>query len=303
MPSTYFSGEDALNFGVPDATQAQVLQASSIIDGFLLRREGLVWNQDFLGNPCYMEGLSPLLTIKTQNQILPGMSVTVSYIGPDLNSSHVGDVLVIDRSDSTKTESCVIQSIGVGTVTLELVKSQHDALSSLDLGLVILEQFDLPSNRSVGRLARFPNIKLLSGMGRYSYGRRSDQIRGNFAEFNLLATVQTFGGPPQWVPFSVNQVDINHATGEIWVPSGILLSCFSDVKVRYVAGWSSDNLPWQIKQACAQIILATKDIPLTASVKGIRDQTTGLSVDRFTSSLLSNDVKSLLYPFRARCLA
>lgn len=303
MPSQYLAGADLLAYGVSGATLAQVTQASAIVDSFLQRKEGCVWAVDFNGDPCYMAALSPLVTLTNTAAIFPGPSVVVPYVGATLGVENIGDVVVIDRGTPMSTEACVISAISSGTLTLLSVKTSHAASTTVDLGLHIYEQVGLPSNRSIARVAKFPNIRLLSGMGRYGYGRRTDQFRGQFAEFNLLATVQSFGGPPQWIPWDVTQADIASTTGEIWVPAGLLLSYFSEVRLRYVAGWSAASLPAQIKQATAQIILAMGDIPLTAAVKGVRDDTTGLAVARFGPTLVSADTANMLTPFCARCWA
>ena len=62
--SAYLSGTDLEAYGVPTATTAQVQRASALIDAYLKRPEGCVWVPDTVGNPCYMAGLDPTITLK-----------------------------------------------------------------------------------------------------------------------------------------------------------------------------------------------------------------------------------------------
>jgi hypothetical protein len=79
----------------------------------------------------------------------------------------------------------------------------------------------MPNKRSVARVAKWPIINVVSLLGRYAYGRRSDQVGGLYQEMNLLASVQTFGGPPQWIPINVTQSSWSDQNGDIWVPAGM----------------------------------------------------------------------------------
>lgn len=298
MTSAYLLAADYATYGVPNATQAQVQQASALIDAYLKRPEGCIYTLDCNGSPCCMAGMSPILSLTSNSTISSGTSIVASYTGSNLGKEHIGDTVVLDRENSDSIETCIISAIAPGAITLAKVQTNHAIGATMDLGLTIYEQKDLPTNRSIAQVSRFPAITLLSGLGRYGYGRRSDQVKGQFAEFNLMSTVQSFGGPPQWILFDSTQADIASSTGELWLPAGLLLSYFSEIRLRYVAGWTTSNLPGEIKQACAMIIQAQANYPILGSIRSIR---AGDSQIQFTSSsTLSDDVKSLLAPYRAR---
>ena len=124
-------------------------------------------------------------------------------------------------------------------------------------------------------------------------------MQGNFSEFNLLAILQHFGGPPPWIPFDVTQLGINPVTGELWIPAGLLLAYYSDARLYYVAGWPQSALPSDIKQATANIIMAMQEAP-TASTNVRRAAAGDTSVERFADSLIDAGTKAMLDPYRAR---
>ena len=159
----------------------------------------------------------------------------------------------------------------------------------------------MPANRSQARVSRAPVYRILSAYGRYGYGRRGMQISGQMQEFNLLATISAFGGPPVWQPIDTNQIDINSATGELWVPAGMLLAYYSEVRLRYVAGWSQSTIPPAIKQAVANIISAFGDTPTTANIRSIT--AAGISMSRQAASFLDDDTKRMLEPYALRSWA
>lgn len=304
MASSYLSSGEYAAYGLPaTTTAAQVTQASVQVDAFLKRREGCIWTPDNLGNPCYMAATTPSITLTSTGSIVAGAGVVVPYTGAALSLDQIGDVVIVDRASSTLVEACVITGIAAGTLTLGNVVNSHTGATTMDLGMVICEQPRLPKNRSIARLAKFPALRLLSGYGQYGYGRRLDQISGQYAEFNLLANISAFGGPPQWVQFDVTQAQISFEDSAVWVPAGILLAYFTEVRLRYIAGWSAANLPTEIKQATANLVLAKAELPISSGVRSFRDSATGISVDRFGATLFSDDTKDLLAPYQARLFA
>ena len=66
MPSIYLESADYALYGVPNATTAQVIRASAIIDGYLNRPDGLIYVLNLAGEPVYMATtLLPITKIKT----------------------------------------------------------------------------------------------------------------------------------------------------------------------------------------------------------------------------------------------
>ena len=259
----YLQPGEYATYGCPDASDAQVLAASRIVDGYLKRqRFGCVWMPDGNGTPCYMAGASPDAVWKSQAAISPGSNVVLSVSGSAVYPELIGRTVTIDTGTPAVTEACVITAVNapaVGNITLGKVLFAHAGPVQLLGGLQIFEERYLPQERSIARVTQWPVAGVLSGLGRYSYGRRSQQVTGNFSEFNLLAILQQFGGPPAWVPFDPLTLGINATTGELWIPAGVLLAYYSEARLWYVAGWAQANLPDPIKQATANLAAAASD--------------------------------------------
>lgn len=309
---------DAATYGIDAAvTAAQVMRASALIDDYLRRPEGLVWSPDYAGLPAYMAGMTPSFSLAASGAIAPGTNVQVAVTGMYRTTTLLGEVVILDRATANKAEACVIVASDATSVTLDKVALAHNAGAVMDAGLVIVEERQMPSKRSITRVSRPNFVRLMSLQGRYGYGRRSDQMSGTFNEVNLLATLSTFGGPPQWVPVDIGQVDTSPQTGELWVPAGMMLAYYTDVRIRYVAGFPITGLPPAIKIACAQIangIAASADYPgawgsIRAGDTEIKRQGMGYSnapgPRRVGAGItdLTPDVKASLDPFRVRAMA
>ncbi len=300
MASLYLLPQDYAAFGLkPTTTADQVQRASAFIDGYLKRAEGLVWLPDASGAPAYMAAPSPQMTLHSAGAIPTGNSIAVPYAGPAFDNNIIGEVVVLDRGNPGAVEACVISAVAPGQVTLSGVKFPHAAGATLDFGLVITEERQLPNERSVARVAATPVMRLLSGLGRYGYGRRSEQKAGDIEEFNLLATVSSFGGPPLWVPWDVGSASVSPFTGEIWVPAGVLLAYYSEVRIRYVGGWSQAGLPGAIKQACANITAVLQETGLGANIRA-RGSKDGIRTEKFENTLIDADTRQMLEPYRPR---
>jgi len=299
MPSQYILPNEYSMYGLPTSTDlSQVYQASLLIDAYLRRPEGLVWEPDYTGQmPCYMAGLSPTATYNSTAAISPGSSVVISvpsYI--TASADMIGEVMILDRAASGLVEACVITEMAAGQITVASVANAHSASCTLEFGLTIFEEKSVSQKRSIARTSR-PPVRLLSGMGRYGYGRRTDQEMGMFVEVNLLAAIQAFGGPPMWVPFNISQASVSLTTREVWVPAGILLAYFSEVRLRYVSGYPQKSIPPIIKQAAAQLVENFQQNPeLVGQLKSIGAGST--KIERFAPSQLDLDTVSMLNTYR-----
>jgi hypothetical protein len=292
------------DFGLPATlTLAQVKQASALIDGFLSRPEGLVWSPDAAGTPAYMAALPTALSLAGAGPISPGANVVVPYVGPSLDNNNVGETLLLDRVNGAAVESCIIQAVNTSpnSVVLTKVLFAHADACTMEFGLSIMEQKEMPKDRSTTLLSKFPIWSLQSGVGRYGYARRSAQVIGAYQDFNLLAIVSNFGGPPLWIPWATANASINRKMGELWVPAGILLAYYTEVKVWYIAGYSVKNLPFAIKQACANILNVIKETGLGANIRR-RDQVGGTATSKFENNLIDVNTREMLRPFAARNL-
>lgn len=298
MGSNYLTGVTD-GYGLPSPLPAGVGElASTIIDSYLQRPEGLLYTSDANGNPCAMSALAPTFTYTITNAITAGTNVvatiTPALARPDL----IGEVLVLDAGTEGLTEACVISATtGNNQITLSNVQFSHAAGAKADVGRVITEDRSCPAKRSIVRVAKFPIVNIVSMLGRYAYGRRSDQIGGLFQEMNLLASLQAFGGPPMWIPIVIPASSWSDSTGEIWVPASLYMAYYSDVRIKYVAGYAT--VPDPVIRATALVAVGLINTPnLGGGLKLITAGDTRL--ERFAATTLDNDVKRLLDPFKAR---
>lgn len=282
------------------ATVAEIYRASSLVDHYLRRPKGCVWVSDAVGRPLYMEGATSSLTYTTTAVMTPGANVRVSVPGyVTLDDSLIGDVLVLDRNLST-AEAVTVNYAAPGTIGFATVLFAHDGTTTpitMDRGLVIDEEHSMPGQRSITQLAEWPVVSVLGSVGRYGYGRRDEQTLGYYQDLNLISTMAAFGGPPQWSPFSIPQSSLNQWTGTFWVPAGALLSYYTDVKVRYIAGWQRQNLPNEIKIATASIVRSTGAAAMGPMVR--KFNTGKVQIERFSATVLDNDTKMMLRPYMA----
>lgn len=310
MPSAYLQGGDSAAFGVPNASPVQITQASAIIDAFLQRPAGLIYTPDSNGQPCYMSALSPEVSFTAEQAFGPGNQVQVQVSGPTA-MLQVGDCVVLDRANPNSVEAVQVSAIDGQILTLgttaantpQGVQFQHAIGCTLETGLLITEKRYLPKMRSQVLLGNTPVARVVGGTGRYGYGRRGDAASYNTDNFNLLASLNKFGGPPAWEIWPSNTAaGIDATTGELWVPAGIMLAYYSEVKIRYVAGFTYANLPSVIKMACAQLTQAVNS-PMLAmgNVRSYRAGDTQL--EGFAASVINDDVKTMLLPWRARTFA
>lgn len=302
--SIYLQSSEYASFNLPNTiNQGMVQQASSLIDGYLQRPEGLIWTADASGAPCYMNAPSASLTLTSTGSFVVGTNIVVPYTGPALDNNSVGEMVVLDRTNVGITEACIIQAVGTSpnTVTLTNVQFPHGSGCKMEFGLTIQEQREVPKDRSVVVLANPQIMQLQSGVGRYGYGRRSQQVMGNFQEFNLLAVVSAFGGPPLWIPWTVTDAGLNRNTSEMWIPAGILLAYYTEIKVWYIAGFQQSALPFNVKQACANICMQLKETGLGPNIRR-RDQRDGVGSQRFENEMIDPNTKDLLRPYRTRIL-
>lgn len=309
MPSAYLQGSDAGQFGVPNATSQQITQASVLIDAYLRRPHGLLWKADANGNPAYMTSLHPEFTLQAQGSFGPGNGVQVPVTGA-VGMLNVGDCVVLDRQTPATMETVQITSISGNMLTLGTTGPQapqglqfaHAQGCTIESGLIITEQRYVPRKRSTIDLSHTPVARLIGGTGRYGYARRGDSSSFNVDTYNLLATLSKFGGPPAWELWPANNAaGIDASTGQLWIPAGVMLVYYSEVKVRYVAGFQYAGLPDPIKLACAQMVTAIANDPGIGNFSSAQAGDT--KMERFAATNLSDDVKAMLTPWRARAFA
>ncbi|CAE6838381.1 hypothetical protein [Paraburkholderia nemoris] len=298
MPSSYLTSGDYATYGLPaGTTAAQVTTASTLIDLYLKRPEGLVWVPDGTGAPGWMAALTPTQSFTLGAAIAPGNNVVVPLVG-GVASLLVGDVIILDRASNTIGEPVAIVSISGQNVTLQNVVFAHANGATADKGMTIKQHKFMPDGRPVTNLAFTPVARLIAGQGRYGYGRRGASSRYQVDEFNLLASLSHFGGPPVWEFFPIINTGVDFETGMVWVPAGVMLAYYSEINLWYVAGYPASGLPPAIKAACANIIQAQAAVPQLGATKMYKAGDTAL--ERFAATNIDDDTKALLAPYRAK---
>jgi hypothetical protein len=297
----YLTPDDLAAFGLPATTTApQIRTASAIVDSYLSRPEGLIWQPDYTGQPCCMAALKPTISFTLGADIAPGAAVVAS-IGANINlNNNLGDVFILDQDDPTKIEAVYVAAAQPGQVTLRGVTIAHAAGASMRGGLTIKEERALPSGRNITQAMKGPIRRLISAFGRYDYGRRNEQNTGWFQEISLLTMVSSFGGPPVWQEISLVDVSTSDATDEIWFPAGILIAYFNSVRYSYIVGFASAAaVPAIVKNAVAGIIGNATAFPeLTGNVKSLKAGDS--AVTRFSDSVLDATTRAQLDAFKAR---
>jgi hypothetical protein len=297
----YLQPSEYATYGIPDGTASQVANASRLVDTYLVRPEGLLWTADANGIPAYMTNKEPTLSFTIPAATNPGTNVVINIPNAQFGPQNIGEVAILDRANSGLIEACTVIATSGNTLTLSSVQFSHAPTATMDFGMTLFEELPVPSRRTTVRLSRTPVAQLLSGFGRYGYGRRSQQFAGPDVNTNLLAYVGAFGGPPMWTQFPISETDMNRNTGEVWIPPGLLLAYFSDVRLHYVAGWSQANLPGNVKQAVANIVRSAIDNPISGNIKMLKAG--DATIQRYSASALDDDTKALLQPYRALLMA
>ena len=299
MPSAYLQTADLATYGVSGATAQQITAASQLIDSYLYRPSGLVYTAGVDGTPVYMSALAPELSFTASAGFGPGSNVVITVTGPT-SLLEVGDCVVIDRANASVVEACQIIFISGNQLTLASVQYAHATSAVLETGLLIQEKRYAPKNRTEIVLSMIPVVRVVGGTGRYGYGRRGDQASYNMDNFNLLASLSKFGGPPAWEIWPANTAaGIDPGTGMLWVPAGVMLAYYSEIKVRYVAGFTYAALPSGVKQACANIINTQVLFPeLNGNIQTLK--TGAGQITRFKDTVLDADTRAMLDPYKAR---
>lgn len=311
MSSQYLTSGDLVNFGVSNASTPQIIQASVLLDGYLGRPDGLTWTPGGDGQPCFMASRNPDIVLTAGAAFGPAQQIVVPVTGA-IQALQIGDCVTIDRANPTITEAVQIVGIDYTNKTITLGTMQaigpngvifaHASGALLERGLQIEQTKDVPKNRPLIQLDYCPVVRVIGGSGRYGYGRRADDNAINIDDFNLLASLQKFGGPPAWEIWPANTAaGVEPNTGNLWVPAGVMLAYYSEVSIRYVAGFAAGSIPDVVKMACAQLVTALGNSEGMGNAKLL--QAGGSKVEFFTSSVLSADVMAMLQPYRANAFA
>jgi hypothetical protein len=83
----------------------------------------------------------------------------------------------------------------------------------------------------------------------------------------------------------------------VWVPPGVLLAYYTEVKFRYVAGWPVDGVPDAVKQATAMLAYAIQNGQFPGNA--LRLKAGDHEIQRAVATVLDQDMKRMLAPYRA----
>ena len=306
MPSEYLEVTEGKTYGLKSIDTDEIVQASAILDGYLRRPEGLVWLPDAAGRPCAMAALEPELTFELTSAITPGQNVIANLSGP-VDLLQTGDVLVLDLGAEGKQAEAVVVNPITGTpgspaISFQSVVYPHAENATAQQGLTIIEKRQMPSGRPLAMASRTPLVRIISGVGRYAYGRRGQSENYNMEEFNMLAALQRFGGPPVWELWQPQLSNCwDPRTGQIWAPAGIMLAYYSEIRVSYIAGFQQSAIPAPVKMATARLVQAIRSQPQLGNAKAFKAGDT--SVQMFAADLLDQNTKQALQPYKARAIS
>lgn len=303
--SEYLSATEYADYGLPTTTTAvQVRTASSLLNAYLGRPEGLLWAADAFGCPCYMPGLTPSLSLRAVTVVSEGTDVVVTLpyaVSPSL----VGEAVVIDRASDALREACLVTAVDGKTITLDTVTFAHAAGASVETGLVLAERLSFGFSVGAAFLSRHPVVQVLGACarrdGRDRKGPRlSDQSqfrRSVYAEsdFGSLPDFASSANPSLVTFIPPDGYRVDPATGEM---TFLATTRSQELRVSYLAGYAPDCIPSAIKAATAALVAADNeysDLPHGAKLLKAGDTT----IERFDGSVLSDDILRQIAPFKA----
>jgi hypothetical protein len=297
----YLDPSEYSAFGLPNMSLDKIDNACAVVDAYLSRPEGIAYTADANGYPLFMTRKLPESSFKLTAAISAGTNVPASISNGALLS--VGSALVLDKATSAIAETTyVTQIIDANHVILSRIEHAHAINGTLEDGLTVDVAMRVAKGRAYVTLPSGPIRRLISAVGRVSYPRRGDSLSAISPQANgLLATVSSFGGAPTWQIINVANNDIDLEKNQIWTPMGFLMSPYSEVRMSYIAGYPSDNIPMGIKRAVANIAKAVDESPAGASVSKFRAG--DVQMERFVDSIIDEDLRMMLAPFRASIYA
>jgi hypothetical protein len=155
---------------------------------------------------------------------------------------------------------------------------------------------EIPPDRYETRLPMTPVIQITELAGRFGLGRR-DRTSWNGLQANIATYLVMVGGTPQWTPIPLEQCELDHGTGVLYIQPSWLLAPFTLIRARYVSGYLS--IPDRIK-------LAIIEICNTMHNKGVSDRTRYVvgKVSRTYAgdTFLSKQAQQLLQPYVVQSL-
>lgn len=163
------------------------------------------------------------------------------------------------------------------------------------------EALQLPYGRNRVILSYTPIVSIESADGRYGYTRRAETMEQAIPAATLYELSAAFGGPPEWESIDVSQIVIDQYanTGEIWIPAGVYMAHYTDIRIEYTAGYADyASLPYRIKAACADIVRGLQNRSPGAVSQRVGDMAVRYGDSRF----ITPEIATMLEPYRVKVM-
>jgi hypothetical protein len=158
---------------------------------------------------------------------------------------------------------------------------------------ILTPPIEIPQGRQETRLDITPVVSILEASGRYGMGRRDRQGWNSlYSSLNPLLVLASTG-KPQWTPIDVATIELDAATGIVYLPWSSMLIPFQTVRLRYIGGYLS--IPFRVKSALVELIN-------TIHARGVSDRvryTAGRITRQYANTgFVSETARMMLEPFR-----
>lgn len=114
----------------------------------------------------------------------------------------------------------------------------------------IFEKRHMPSHG--GLLVRsFPVAKILEAEGHHDTKSARYFNTAYEEEVGMMGMAAQLGGTQKWLTVNPAKCRISHDGTTVWIDPSLFCANYTDVRIRYLAGWPEDKLPEDIQVATA----------------------------------------------------
>ncbi len=155
----------------------------------------------------------------------------------------------------------------------------------------------IPAGRMETRLPVTPVISVTDAAGKFGLGRHDRQGWNSAYYHGLASYLVLLGSGPQWTPIDVNTLQVDAATGIVWIPASFMFASYTSVRFRFVAGFLT--IPDRVKLAICEIINTLHSKQISSRTRySIGKVSASYAGDTF----LSPQAQQLLSPFMVQSL-
>jgi len=151
------------------------------------------------------------------------------------------------------------------------------------------ETIAFQEDRNTARLGYGPVISLTSARGRLIANTRGTPLNQIFPEQHL------FVSPGTWFDVDTASIEVNAATGDIWVPRLAGLMSYNELEVTYQGGWAT--VPLKLQEAVALLV---KRMCLRPSPDITRLSLDDIATDYQTADYIDEEIRRKIQPYVAR---